>query len=109
MYTLKNNKLPKLHLKLNGYKIEYKSDKVIQFTKTVVEKDKYHYGFFYHIHIFHYIQDGYTEICVVKQSYVPQWEDWGFVWYSGDYQDQAIPIIEKYDKKLLKYIEKISD
>ena len=88
MYSLKNNKLPRLHLKLNKYQIKSKNDTVIEYRKTIVSKDEYNYGMFYFIHIF----------------YHPKYD-----WYSGDYEEKSIPIIARYDKKLLKYIEHIDD
>lgn len=105
MYILKNNKLPKLHLKLNGYKIKSKNDKVIEYRKTIVSKDKFNYGMFYFIHIFYHLQDNLSNVCVSTQRYIQDWKDWGYDWYSGKYEKKSIPIIEKYDKKLLKYIE----
>ena len=39
MITLKNNKLPKLHLKLKGYKIASANDKVTEYRKTILLKD----------------------------------------------------------------------
>ena len=47
MYTLKNNKLPKLHLKLKNYEIKSKNDEVIEYRKTIMSKDEYNYGMFY--------------------------------------------------------------
>ena len=48
-----------------------------------------------------------SDICVSIQKYIKDWEDWGYDWYSGDYEDKSIPIIKKYDKRLLKYLEQI--
>lgn len=105
MYTLKNNKLPKLHLKLKGYKIEHKNDKVIEYRKTIVGKDENNYGMFYFIHIFYHLKDDWSDVCVSLRKYVREWEDWGYDWYSGKYEEKSIPIIAKYDKGLLEYIE----
>ena len=109
MLTLKNNKLPKLHLFLNKYKIKSKNEKVIEYRKTIVSKDEFNYGMFYFIHIFYHLQDKDTNICVSLQRYNREWEDWGYDWYSGEYEEKSIPIIMKYDKKLLKCIEKTED
>ena len=111
MYSLKNNKIPKLHLKLNGYKLEFKSDKCIEYKKTIVSKDEYNYGMFYFIHVYYYPQDGeqdaWSNVCVSLKQYNRDWEDWGYDWYSGKYAERSIPIIARYDKKLLKYIEHV--
>lgn len=40
MITLKNNKLPKLHLKLHKYKIESDNENVTQYVKTIVNNHK---------------------------------------------------------------------
>lgn len=109
MYTLKNNKLPKLHLKFKGYEIKSKNEKVIEYRQTIVAKDEYNYGMFYFIHIFYHLKDKFTEVCVSLQKYNQEWEDWRYDWYSGDYQEKSIPIIAKYDKGLLKYIEKLEE
>jgi len=109
MYILKNNKLPKLHLKLKGYEIKSRNDKVIEYRKTIVAKDEFNYGMFYFIHIFYHLQDSLSNICVSTQKYVREWEDWGYDWYSGLYEKKSIPIIAKYDKGLLKYIEHIKE
>lgn len=107
MYTLKNNKLPKLHLKLNKYKIKSKNDKVIEYRKTIITKDEFNYGMFYFIHIFYHLQDNWSDICVSTQRYIQDWKDWRYDFYSGKYEEKSIPIIAKYDKGLLKYIEHI--
>ena len=107
MYSLKNNKLPKLHLRFNLYKIENKNDKVIEYRKTIVSKDKYNYGMFYFIHIFYHLKDDWTDVCVSLQKYNRDFEDWEYDWYSGDYEEKSIPVIKKYDKKLLKYLKHI--
>ena len=109
MYTLKNNKLPKLHLWLNGYKINSKNDRVIEYRKTIVTKDKFNYAMFYFIHIFYHLQDKYTDICVSTQRKIPFLNDWDYDFYSGKYEEENIPIIRKYDKRLLKYIEHIKE
>lgn len=109
MYSLKNNKLPRLHLKLNKYQIKAKNDTVIEYRKTIVSKDEYNYGMFYFIHIFYHPKDDWSDICVSVKKYNRDWEDWGYDWYSGDYEEKSIPIIARYDKKLLKYIEHIDD
>ena len=108
MYSLKNNKLPKLHLKFNGYKIENKNDKVIEYRKIIVSKDKYNYGMFYFIHIFYHLKDDWSDVCVSLQKYNRDFKDCEYDWYSGNYEDESMPIIEKYDNKLLKYIEKVN-
>ena len=41
MKTLKNNKLPKLHLKFKGYKIASDNEEVTEYRKTIHLKDKY--------------------------------------------------------------------
>ena len=61
---------------------------------------------FYFIHIFYHLKDNCSEVCVSLQRYVREWKDWGYDWYSGDYVEKSIPIIQMYDKKLLKYIER---
>lgn len=109
MYTLKNNKLPKLHLKLNKYEIKSKNNKVIEYRKTIITKDEFNYGMFYFIHIFYHLQDNLSDVCVSTKRYVPEWEYWGYDWYSGEYEENSIPIIAKYDKKLLKYIKHKGD
>lgn len=109
MYTLKNNKLPKLHLILNKYEIKNKNEKVIEYRKTIVSKDEFNYGMFYFIHIFHHLKDKNTEVCVSIQIYNREREEWNYDWYSGDYEDKSIPIIGMYDKKLLKYLEKVEE
>lgn len=109
MYTLKNNKLPKWHLIFNKYELKSKNENVIEYRKTIVSKDEFNYGMFYYIHIFYHLKDKDTEVCVSLKRYNREWEDWGYDWYSGDYEDDSIPIIEKYDKKLLKFIEKIEE
>lgn len=109
MYVLKNNKLPKLHLFLKGYKVEFESDKVIEYKKTIITKDDNNYGMFYFIHIFKYLDDNSSEVSVSIQKYVREWKDWGYDWYSGKYEDKSIPIIAKYDKRLLKYIKYIEE
>lgn len=108
MYSLKNNKLPKLHLRFNGYKIENKNDKVIEYRKTIVSKDKYNYGMFYFIHIFYHLKNDWSDVCVSLQKYNRDFEDWEYDWYSGNYEEKSIPIIKKYDKKLLKYLKHIN-
>lgn len=107
MITLKNNKLPKFHLKLKKYKIESDNENVTQYVKTIVTKDIYNYGKFYYINIFYHKKDNLTDICVSTKRYVPDWNDWGYGFYLGKYQNKSFSIIEKYDKKLLKYLEVI--
>lgn len=105
MITLKNNKLPKLHLKLHKYKIESDNENVTQYVKTIVAKDIYNYAIFYYINIFYHKKDNLTDVCVSTKRYVPDWNDWGYDFYSGEHQNKSFPIIEKYDKGLLKYLE----
>lgn len=69
-------------------------------------KDEHNYGMFYFIHIFYHLKDKFSEICVSLQKYNREWKDWGYIWYGGEYSEKSIPIIQMYDKKLLKYIEK---
>lgn len=107
MITLKKNKLPKLHLLFNGYKIMSDNEEVREYRKTIISKDEYNYGMFYFIHVFYHKKDTMSDICVSIQKYIKDWEDWGYDWYSGDCEDKSIPIIKKYDKRLLKYLEQI--
>lgn len=107
MISLKNNKLPKLHLKLKKYKIESDNENVTHYVKTIITKDEYNYGMFYFINIFYHKNDKFSEVCVSTKRYISDWQDWGYNFYSGKYQNKSFPIIEKYDKKLLKYLEVI--
>ena len=109
MYTLKNNKLPKLHLKLHKYKIENKNDEVVSYKKTIIAKDDFNYGMFYFIHIFYHLKDNLSDVCVSLQKYDRYLNAWEYDWYCGDYEDKSIPIIKKYDKKLLKYLKKAEE
>ena len=108
MYTLINNKLPKIHLILNKYKIKSKNENVIEYRKTIVSKDEFNYGMFYFIHIFYHLKDKYSDICVSIKKYNREIQDWEYDWFGGDYEDESIPVIKKYDNKLLKYIEKVN-
>ncbi len=107
MYILKNNRLPKLHLKLKGYEIKNKNDEVIEYRKTIITKDEFNYGMFYFIHIYYHLKDQLSEVCVSMQKYIDDWEDWGYDFYTGQYENKSISIIAKYDKGLLKYIKHI--
>lgn len=109
MYTLKDNKLPKFHLRFNKYEIKSQNERVIEYRKRIIEKDEFNYGKFYFIHIFYHLKDKNTEVCVSLQKYDREMEDWRYDWYSGDYEDKSLFIIGRYDKKLLNYIEKIED
>lgn len=106
MYTLKNNKLPKLHLWLNGYEIKSKNNRVIDYMKTIIIPKDFLY---YYIHIFYHLQDNCTEICVSLKKYDTNIGEWIYDFYSGEYEEESIPIIRKYDKRLLKYIEYIKE
>lgn len=109
MITLKNNKLPKLHLKLHKYKVASNNEYVTEYRKTIVAKDANNYGMFYYIHIFYHKKDNWSDVCVSTQRYVPNWNDWGYDFYSGKYQNKSFPIIKMYDKGLLKYLEVLKE
>lgn len=108
MITLKKNKLPKLHLKLHNYKIVSDNEYVTEYRKTIVAKDANNYGMFYYIHIFYHKKDNWSDVCVSTQRYILDWEDWGYEFYSGKYENMSFPIIKMYDKGLLKYLEKLT-
>ena len=109
MYTLKNNKLPKLHLKLHKYEIENKNDEIISYKKTIIDKDENNYGMFYFIHIFYHLKNNLSDVCVSLKKYNRDLDDWEYDWYGGDYEDKSISIIAKYDRKLLKYLKKVEE
>ena len=106
MYTLKNNKLPRLHLWLNGYEIKSKNDRVIDYVKTIIITNRFLY---YYIHIFYHLQDSLSNICVSLKRYDTNIGEWIYDFYSGKYEEESMPIIRKYDKRLLKYIEHIKE
>ncbi len=107
MYILKNNKLPKFHLKFNGYKIENKNDKIIGYIKTIASKDENNYAMFYFIHIAYNLKNERSEVYVTWKKYNPWSQDWMYFWSGGDDSGRVIPIIAQYDKKLLKYLKYI--
>lgn len=107
MITLKNNKLPKLHLKLKGYKIASDNEKVTEYRKTILLKDKYNYPEIYYIHIFYHKKDDLSDVCVSRQFYSQDEKDWRYNWYSGKYEMYSLDYIVAFDKSLLKYIKKI--
>ena len=109
MITLKNNKLPRLHLFLNGYEIKSENEYVREYRKTIVAKDEFNYGMFYYIHVFYHKKETWSDICVSTKEYNPYAGDWMYDWYSGDYIDKSWKIIGKYDKRLLKYIESMEE
>ncbi len=106
MITLKNNKLPKLHLKLKGYKVFSNNEFVTEYRKIIVLKDKYNYPEVYYIHIFYHKQDNYSDVCVSRQIYLQDEKEWGYNFYSGKYETYSWDYIIAFDKKLLKFIEK---
>lgn len=59
----------------------------------------------YYIHIFYHLKDEFSDVCVSIKKYNREWEKWEYDWYSGEYEQKSIPVIQKYDKKLLKYLE----
>lgn len=109
MLLLKKNKLPKLYLKLNHYKIKSDNEYVTEYRKTIILKDKYHYPISYFIHIFYHKKDINSEVCVSNKFYSQEYEDWRYEWFTGNLEEKSIEYIEAFDKKLLKYIEKVEE
>lgn len=70
MYILKNNKLPKFHLKFNGYRIENKNDKIIGYIKTIASKDENNYAMFYFIHIAYNLKNERSEVYVTWENII---------------------------------------
>lgn len=109
MITLKNNKLPKLHLKFKGYKIASDNEEVTEYRKTIHLKDKYNYPEIYYIHIFYHKKDILSDIGISRQFYSQDEKDWRYNWYSGKYEMYSLDYIVAFDKSLLKYIERSKD
>lgn len=109
MITLKNNKLPKLHLKFKGYKIASDNEEVTEYRKTIHLKDKYNYPEIYYIHIFYHKKDILSDIGISRQFYSQDGKDWRYNWYSGKYEMYSLDYIVAFDKSLLKYIERSKD
>lgn len=106
MYTLKNNKLPKLYLKFHEYKIKRKNKQVIWYQKQIVTRDFNNYAMFYTIDILYHLQDDLTEILVSVKAYNPVKCEYMYDIYDSDVCKQ---IIKEFDEGLLKYIEEVKD
>jgi hypothetical protein len=109
MITLKNNKLPKIHLKLKKYKIINDNEFVTHYQKTIFTKNMYHYPKIFYINIFYHKKDNWSDVCVSLKEYIHEVEDYMYDWYSGEYEYKTMPIIAKFDKGLLKYLEEVED
>lgn len=107
MITLKNNKLPKSHLKLHGYKIESDNEYITEYRKSIYMKNEYNYPLIYHIHIFYHKDNTDSDVCVSVQEYNPEIRDYRYDWYSGEYEYKSMPIIGIYDHGLLKYLKEV--
>ena len=105
MITLKNNKLPRLHLKLKNYRIFSNNEFVTEYRKAIVLKDQYNYPEVYYIHIFYHKQDNDSDVCVSRQVYLQDEKEWGYNFYSGEHEAYSWDYIIAFDKKLLKFIE----
>lgn len=106
MLRLKNNKLPKLHLLLNGYKLQNKTKTTTAYMKTIPALDEYNYAMYYFIHVILYKDDNTSIIEVHRKKYSQSQKEYLYRKFT---QDIAMTLIYKYDFGLVEYLEEVKE